>query len=90
MNAIRQPAVAGQFYPGNAGQLSAAVSGYLGLVLAVGVVQAIPSNEYLRDPSVELPAALVATVVLVFTGALAGWFPARRAARVPATEALRA
>lgn len=29
MNAIRQPAVAGQFYPGNAGQLSAAVSGYL-------------------------------------------------------------
>ncbi len=29
MNAIRQPAVAGQFYPGNARELSAAVDGYL-------------------------------------------------------------
>jgi AmmeMemoRadiSam system protein B/AmmeMemoRadiSam system protein A len=29
MNAIRQPAVAGQFYPGSASALSAAVSGYL-------------------------------------------------------------
>ncbi|MBT6607505.1 MAG: AmmeMemoRadiSam system protein B, partial [Rhodospirillaceae bacterium] len=29
MNAIRQPAVAGQFYPGNEGELSAAVDGYL-------------------------------------------------------------
>ncbi len=29
MNAIRQPAVAGQFYPGNAAELSAAVDGYL-------------------------------------------------------------
>lgn len=29
MNAIRQPAVAGQFYPGTAAELSAAVSGYL-------------------------------------------------------------
>ena len=29
MNAIRQPAVAGQFYPGNEAELSAAVSGYL-------------------------------------------------------------
>ncbi|MEK9725738.1 MAG: AmmeMemoRadiSam system protein B, partial [Rhodospirillaceae bacterium] len=29
MNAIRQPAVAGQFYPGNEGDLSAAVDGYL-------------------------------------------------------------
>jgi putative ABC transport system permease protein len=67
-----------------------AVSGYAGLVLAVALVQAIPDNEYLRAPSVELPAALVATVVLVFTGVLAGWFPARRAASIPATEALRA
>lgn len=67
-----------------------ALSGYLGLVLGVAVVQAIPDNEYLRDPRVDLGVAVAATVLLVVAGALAGWFPARRAARIPATEALRA
>ena len=66
-----------------------AVSGYLGLILGVGLVQLIPENEYLRDPTVDLNAALVATVILVVAGTLAGWFPARRAASIPATEALR-
>ena len=67
-----------------------AVSGYLGLVAGVLIVELFPENESLRDPSVDLGAALVATALLVLTGVLAGWFPARRAANIPATEALRA
>lgn len=66
-----------------------AVSGYAGLVLGVALVEAIPENEYLRDPRVDVDAALLATVILIVAGTLAGWFPARHAASIPATEALR-
>ena len=66
-----------------------AISGYVGLLLGVGLVELIPENEYVRDPRVDLNAAVSATVLLILAGTLAGWFPAQRAARIPATEALR-
>ncbi|MCB9760956.1 MAG: ABC transporter permease [Alphaproteobacteria bacterium] len=70
-----------------------AVSGYVGLVAGVAVIelvrQTVPENDYVRDPEVQLSAAVGALVLLVVCGALAGWFPARRAAQVHPIEALR-
>lgn len=42
------------------------------------------------DPTVGVDVALEATIVLIISGAIAGLFPARRAARVRPIEALRA
>jgi putative ABC transport system permease protein len=73
--------------------LLTAVAGYCGVVAGVGVLELfnrfVPENEYLRNPQVDLGVVVWATVLLVFFGALAGFWPARRAARVNPIEALR-
>ena len=70
------------------------VAGYLGLLAGVFVVELaaryLKDVPYLRQPDVELSVALSASAVLVFCGALAGFFPARRAANISPIEALRA
>ncbi|MCG8457665.1 MAG: ABC transporter permease, partial [Holophagales bacterium] len=68
-----------------------AVSGYIGLVLGVGVLElmaTLPEAEMFRQPGVDLSVALYALALLVLAGALAGFFPARRAARIRPIEAL--
>jgi putative ABC transport system permease protein len=69
------------------------VSGYLGLVVGVGVVTGIkavlPPTPYFRQPDVSLGVGLAATAVLAVAGVLAGLFPALRAARVNPIAALR-
>jgi putative ABC transport system permease protein len=73
--------------------LITAVSGYAGLVAGVGLVELIAprtqDTPFLRNPSVDLRMALVATGLIVLAGALAGFVPARRAARVNPIVALR-
>ncbi|MBT8496357.1 MAG: ABC transporter permease [Deltaproteobacteria bacterium] len=70
-----------------------AIAGYLGLVAGVlaleGVASAMPDNQWLANPSVDFRVAINATVLLIVCGALAGFFPARRAARVSPIVALR-
>lgn len=70
------------------------VSGYAGLTTGVLVVELVnrfvPENEYLRDPQVNVQIALIATVVLVLAGVLAGLIPGFRAARVKPVVAMRA
>lgn len=69
-----------------------AVAGYIGLVLAVVVVEFIGGNlvgSFFRNPEVDFEIAIYTTVLLVITGALAGLVPARRAAKVQPIEALR-
>ncbi|MEM1034255.1 MAG: ABC transporter permease [Myxococcota bacterium] len=69
-------------------------SGYLGMVSGLGLIEVIaryaPENDYFRDPSANLSVVVGATVILVVCGVLAGYFPARLAARIQPVEALRA
>jgi len=70
------------------------VAGYAGLLSGIGLVELaaryLQNVPYLRQPDVDLSVALKACALLVSCGALAGFFPARHAARISPTEALRA
>lgn len=71
------------------------MSGYLGLVAGVAALALIAravaklENAPLYRPEIDLGVALVATLVLVVSGALAGIVPARQAVLVSPVEALR-
>jgi len=68
-------------------------SGYIGLVLGVGllelVAQFVPDNPFFVNPSADFSIAISATILLIFAGTLAGLVPARRAANVKPVIALR-
>lgn len=60
------------------------IGGVIGVLLGWAISKAIPMPTLVR-PSLALTGLLVAVV----TGAMAGFFPARRAAKLPPVEALR-
>lgn len=68
-------------------------AGYIGLVLGVGLLELVsknmPPSDFFRNPEADFSVALMATVLLVLAGAVAGFFPALKAARVNPVEALR-
>ena len=80
-----------------------AIFGYIGMLLGIffcewmdatvgnqvmdlGVFQ----TKYFVDPTVDLHVCFQATIVIVIAGALAGFFPARKAVKVKTIDALRA
>ena len=80
-----------------------AIFGYIGMLLGIffcewmnvtvgnqvmdlGVIQA----RYFVDPTVDLHVCFQATLVIIIAGALAGFFPARKAVKVKTIDALRA
>jgi putative ABC transport system permease protein len=69
------------------------VAGYFGLVAGVAVLEGMKrglgKSEFFRNPEVDLGVAVSATLLLILAGAVAGFFPARRAAAVRPIEALR-
>lgn len=67
------------------------IAGYTGLVLGVLLLQAFSDVEgsFFSHPEVNLNVAIFATLLIIVSGALAGFFPAIKAARVQPVEALR-
>lgn len=67
-------------------------AGYFGLVLGVVVLETVGSkieSEFFSQPSVDLRIAIYALILLVLSGTLAGFIPARKAAAIKPIEALR-
>jgi putative ABC transport system permease protein len=69
-------------------------AGYIGLVMGVGLLELIApvfenSDTFFKNPEVDIMTALGATAVMVVSGMLAGFVPARKAAAIQPIEALR-
>jgi putative ABC transport system permease protein len=73
--------------------LITSIAGYAGIVAGVGLVELaadqLANAPFVRNPSVSLTVALEAMALIVAAGALAGFFPALRAARVSPVVAMR-
>ena len=67
------------------------IAGYLGMIIGMGVLSyAAPGLEkyFIRDPQVDLGIVLFATILLIFSGIVAGYVPARRASKIKPIVAL--
>lgn len=75
------------------------IFGYLGLFTGIGISKLfgwfldtnddIASLAIFENPSVDVFTAIGAMIILVISGVLAGYFPARLAAKIPPIEAMR-
>lgn len=67
------------------------IAGLLGLSAGVGLLDLVARAEVkmITNPSIDFATGVGATVFLIVAGALAGYFPARAAARVNPIHALR-
>lgn len=73
------------------------VAGYLGLVCGVFLIEGVAlameqlgvQSDFFANPEIDFGVAVSAIAVLVFSGALAGFFPGLMAARVNPVYALR-
>ena len=70
-------------------------AGLLGLLVGVWALEAISpmfngeSESFIRNPEVDVYVVLIAILVIVITGAFAGFLPAQRAIKIKAIDALR-
>lgn len=69
-----------------------AVSGFAGLILSMGLLEILGPNievDYVSNPTVNFSIAMTMVILLIVAGALAGFFPAWKAAKVQPIVALR-
>ena len=68
------------------------ISGYIGLFIGVmflsSLGNALEEDFYITDPYVDLNTGIFATFMLIVFGGIAGFIPARRAAKIKPIEAL--
>lgn len=68
------------------------IAGFTGLILGLGLLELIGPNiqmDYILNPSVDFNTALTTVIILIVAGAVAGFFPAYRAASIKPIVALR-
>lgn len=68
------------------------IAGFVGLLSSLLLLELIGpqiKSDYFMNPEVDFSVALTTLVLLVFAGALAGFFPAYRAAKIKPIVALR-
>ena len=68
------------------------IAGFIGLILGLVLLENLGpliDTEFIKNPEVNLNIAITTLVLLVFAGALAGFFPARKAAKIKPIVALR-
>ncbi|WP_276389546.1 ABC transporter permease [Eudoraea chungangensis] len=69
-----------------------AISGFTGLIFSMGLLELIGPHvevDYVVNPSVNFSVAMSTVILLIISGAIAGFFPAYRAANIHTIEALR-
>lgn len=69
-----------------------AMSGLIGLIFALVLFEVVGpyiESDFIRNPSVDFNIAISTLVVLIVAGAIAGFFPAWRGARIKPIDALR-
>jgi len=73
------------------------LAGYIGLISGIGLIELINyainqfqvETPFFRNPEIHFQTAVGATVLLIFAGMLAGYLPAKKAAKIQPIEALR-
>jgi len=69
-----------------------AIAGFLGLIFSLVLLELVGpliETDYIKNPSVDFKVAFTTVLILVIAGAVAGFFPAYRAASIKPIEALR-
>jgi len=69
-----------------------AVAGFIGLFAGVALLQIVSplvDNDFIKSPQVDFNTALTTVIILIVSGAVAGYIPARRAAHIKPIDALR-
>jgi putative ABC transport system permease protein len=70
------------------------IAGYVGLSLGTYILaligDSLEKDYFIKDPSVSTEIVIGASVVLIISGLIAGYVPAKRAANIKPIEALRA
>ena len=77
--------------------LLTAFAGYFGLVVGVGMLEAVSkgleifgqSTDMFQNPEVDFQIAIIALIVLIISGILAGMIPAHRAVSIKPVDAIR-
>ena len=69
------------------------VSGFTGMLIGVGLLSWIGNrlkdDYFITSPYISIGVAVFATIILIIFGGIAGYVPARRAARIKPIVALR-
>lgn len=68
------------------------VFGFIGMIIGIAILNSMGDklkDRFITDPYIDMPIAIGATVLLIIFGAIAGYIPAKRAARIKPIVALR-